>query len=505
MASHQYAIAKASFAAGLLRPDFSAITRDEIANFHQSLDAALSRCTPQNIQTCKDWLVKNVIPSAARTTVLAKYLVSLAKSFQRDASTETSTAAVSSLLPERKALHILYLLNDLFHHAKYHQRGGNAVGALSAAFQPFLLEIITIGARNQRPRIIRRLHNLLDIWVQESYYDKAFADSIRYTIENTVAGNAEAAVPGTAGDVLENNSSIREAPYIMPQTHGEPNTPFYDLPAGNLMPHIIPNSTVPIRPQAVKPLQFLAGPADESLANAVKDFLREVERIDEPLVNGQGDDGFEIDGMGQSIIRDETGEIDLNASDTYFGWSRAFCEKMKRRRDQDQEPEDDNRRRRSYSSSRSRSRSPLKRRRYSEDDYSNRSDSRSRSRSRTSSRRHKAYRQSRSSSRSRSRSYSPAPAPVDLAPMAPQVAQPVPPSPSLPFDMPLPGGPFPPSFLGPDGRPLPPPRPPNWTGPWPPPPPPPFLSHQGDLSRTSQKAPPSYLGNGEGLGKSHAR
>ena len=50
MASHQNAIARASFAAGLLRPDFSAVSRDEIANFHQRLDAAVLRCTSRNIQ-----------------------------------------------------------------------------------------------------------------------------------------------------------------------------------------------------------------------------------------------------------------------------------------------------------------------------------------------------------------------------------------------------------------------------------------------------------------------
>lgn len=50
MASHQLAIAKASFSAGLLRPDPTSVTRDEITAFHSALDKALSHCSFANIQ-----------------------------------------------------------------------------------------------------------------------------------------------------------------------------------------------------------------------------------------------------------------------------------------------------------------------------------------------------------------------------------------------------------------------------------------------------------------------
>lgn len=50
MASHQVAIAKASLAAGLLRPDPTSVARDDITALHTSLDRALSHCSPANIQ-----------------------------------------------------------------------------------------------------------------------------------------------------------------------------------------------------------------------------------------------------------------------------------------------------------------------------------------------------------------------------------------------------------------------------------------------------------------------
>jgi hypothetical protein len=98
-----------------------------------------------------------------------------------------------------------------------------------------------------------------------------------------------------------------------------------------MMPHIVPNSAIPIHPKLIKPLQFVAGPADESLVNALKDFMKEVE-----CIGGLEDDFDEanlrdIDELGQIIIKDlVSGEI--TGGDGYYGWSRSFCQKMKRRK-----------------------------------------------------------------------------------------------------------------------------------------------------------------------------
>jgi hypothetical protein len=50
MASHQLTIDKAKFSAGLLKPDITAITRDQITSFLRLLDSAVSWCSPANIQ-----------------------------------------------------------------------------------------------------------------------------------------------------------------------------------------------------------------------------------------------------------------------------------------------------------------------------------------------------------------------------------------------------------------------------------------------------------------------
>ncbi|RMZ83985.1 hypothetical protein DV737_g1261, partial [Chaetothyriales sp. CBS 132003] len=176
-----------------------------------------------------------------------------------------------------------------------------------------------------------QFHSLLEaatisLWEDAGYFEADVIAEARRVMSD----------PSTAPELGEKSTTriitTREAPYIMPATHGDPSLPFYELPAGNLMLHIIPNKTIPMRPHSIRPLQFTPGPADESLANAVRDFLKDVETIDhefdlldDPNVTA------EVSDMGQVLYRNEAEDL---VGDTYFGWSRAFCEKMTARNKQ---------------------------------------------------------------------------------------------------------------------------------------------------------------------------
>ncbi|KAL1877129.1 hypothetical protein Plec18167_004813 [Paecilomyces lecythidis] len=492
MASHQIAIAKASFSAGLLRPDPTSVHRDEIAAFHSALDKALSRCSPANIQTCKAWLLRNVVQSSNRVGVLGKYLVALSESFKPtdekprglDPQGRRETSG------KRKRLHILYLLNDVFHHTKYHSENKAAFSTVTGVLQPYIIDLIGQAAafdREKNPKHHRRLDELLDIWKANGYYSAEYVDKLREAVLNSASIDAiKASVGASDGNAdAGKEATSKDAPFVMPATHGDASTPYYDLPAGNLVPHIIPDSTAPIRPDAVKPLQFLAGPADQKLVTALKKFLKDVDRIyenDEP----EHDENtiVDIDEMGQMVVRDEaTG--DIVGGETYYGWSREFCEQMKKRNGKIPRGRSESRSL-SRSRSRSSSSSPRKRRRYS-DSPSSDGRRRSRSRSRSSSlsyrrrpRRNHSYSRSRSPSRRRSRSpsreksYSPRPA----SPPRSSFPQPHQSYPSQGIPPPPPPGQFPftQNFVPPPGSggyPIPPPPPPNYQGPWPPPPPPP--------------------------------
>lgn len=447
--------------------------------------------------------MKNTIPSATRTTAIGKYLVALSASFVTSGKGEDQVSLGRSRKASgrRKQLHILYLLNDLLHHTKYHTESSATYSTLTGNIQPHLVDLLGYASAYDPVKFARhhnKLGEILDIWVQHGYYQSSYIEKLRETVINA------AGLGYTGGDdglrqqngTSENTGggSKKDLPYIMPASHGDNSTPYYDLPAGNMMPHIVPNSSVPINPKLVKPLQFVAGPADEGLAVAMAGFLKEVASLygtgSDPQVDVVGD----MDELGQPAIRDEISG-DLIEGEGYYGWSRAFCERMRRRRDVKGPLVKSSRPGRSAD----RSASPLKRRRYS---YSESSRSRSRSplRARTRSREgrrtglKRSYSSSRSPSRgqrglqarnrdgpesrrrntsgrrSRSPSYSPdRHQPIIAAhSQASAISQTQAPSSTPhPFSTPFSGLP-----LGPNGLPIPPPPPPNYKGPWPPPPPP---------------------------------
>jgi hypothetical protein len=139
----------------------------------------------------------------------------------------------------------------------------------------------------------------------------------------------------------------------MPAMHGDPSTPWYDLPAGCWLPHIIPNKPIPIRPADIKPVRVQPGPASPRLIQAVKESIEYANRLydsENPLDNASED----LDALGQVV----NGE-------RYYGWSVEFCENMKK------DPEN------SSSGSRSRSGSPYTKRRRHSDSPIDRSESQS--------------------------------------------------------------------------------------------------------------------------------
>ena len=388
--------------------------------------------------------------------------------------------------PSRQRLHVLYLVNDIVHHSKYHVSDGHLAGALVQSLQPVLSELFQYAASQSKPKVVRRLEDLINIWEQHRYFTQPQTGILRDSMSHAAAGTKPSTEP-----LEQSITPLTELPYIMPATHGDSSLPFYDLPTANLMRLIVPNSSQPIRPEEIKALQFSSGPADESLVNALKDFLRDVEKIDNAFAKLEDEQlVVEVDELGQISYRNEAGDV---SGDTYYGWSRSFCEKMKSR-DRDGNTDLAFRRDHSRSSSRSRSNSHVARKRRRPSGSSARYSSPSRSpSSRTPSRgkgsqarRNDEHRRDRSRNRSRNRSYSP----ISSHPFKGQgqnfepPPMPTHPHAALPFQT------LPTAFNG-----LPPP-PPNWTGVWPPPPPPPpsyTPSHGND--RLPFPPPPSLQTN----------
>lgn len=413
----------------------------------------------------------------------------------------------------RQQISILYLLHDVLHHTKFHGTALTSTSGFDQISEPYVLQLVALASAHDPMTYTQhfgKLNDLIAIWSEDDYYPAPFIATLCETVKSASGGaglptekRGSLEGPGSAADAGPVESR-KHAPYIMPPSHGDTSVPFYDLPAGNLMPCIVPNLTTPINPQIVEPLQFRTGPADEILVHAVKSLLQDADLIYGTKRPGNEIGISDIDELGQLVIRHGSLE-EFAVKEGYYGWSEAFCGRMnlrsKRgkivgssRQHQNDNPDFYGGQRYSYSgSSRSRSRSPLRSRFPSHRRmaglmrrHRNQSDSRSRSRSQP---RHFSRndtpvtdvraRLASSRSRSRSRSYSPPDVPIseDRPAGEEKHVLSAPPRNRTPHVVTPPPAFLQQGFLGPGQMPIPPPPPPNYNGPWPPrPPPPPALA-----------------------------
>ncbi|KAK3308155.1 uncharacterized protein B0T15DRAFT_99326 [Chaetomium strumarium] len=406
MASAELIVAKTALSGALFRADPRPCSRDDIESMIALVNSTVAECSPPNVQRCKQWALSNLVPSSARVASFCKYLAALSKSFggEKDA---VSPDSQRKRLPsaKRRRLHVLYILNDILYHVKHR----NHDETFAQKLEPTLPVLVGSAASFKNcPKHIRKIHDLIGLWEEKGYFPRSFIQQLRTAVDEGLSLPKE----GQNGDEADNSASAlakaaKTAPWVMPAMHGDPSIPWYDLPAGNWLPVLEPNSTRPMNPSMIKPLVLAQGPADKSLVEAVKNLLADVDRIYSKEANFD-EPASDINRLGERVEIDEiTGET--VGGDTYYGWSRAFCEKMKRRRrgrsDRNDRADREARRGRNGSSP-SRSRSESQSRSWS-----------SRSRSRTSSRsaRHATFKgkrrsvspQDRRRGRGRSRSRTP--------------------------------------------------------------------------------------------------
>ena len=243
--------------------------------------------------------------STSRIGAVGKYFAALSQFYAEEDGSSHPALKGNGPPPHRKQLHILYLIHDTLHHAKYHSKDGSDFRTLSTTLRDCIHKLVKNGVFTSPPTSAihqQRVTDLIQVWEDGSFFDNDSIQQLR-----------QAAFPGTLADEKSGfgpsssngqANSKGEAPFIMPATHGDPSTPFYDLPAGNMMPHIIPNSTHPINPQHLTPLQFAAGPADQDLVMSVKAFLEDVESAHFFALDDEGRHTMDIDDMGQVLMRE---------------------------------------------------------------------------------------------------------------------------------------------------------------------------------------------------------
>ncbi|CAK7219139.1 hypothetical protein SEUCBS140593_003790 [Sporothrix eucalyptigena] len=341
-AAAQLAIAKASLTAVLLRPDPAPCARADIDEFAGLLALTAVRCSNANVQTCKKWMLRHVTESPARAAAIGRYLVALANSFSPFVASTEGTKQTST---RRKRLHLLYIVNDVLHQVTF--RGGcrgagdsTSGSTFEASIEPSLEPLVASAASFVRaPKQLAKIRNLLDLWTEKRYVTDAAVLAKLYSAVEEGPRLAEEKLQKDIKQELKKSgvtpaTTNKEAPFLLPAQHGDPSTPWYDLPAANWLAVLEPNSTRPMNPAALKPLQMTPGPAAPALVTSVQALLEDVNRIfDEggaAKKTSTTDMETDINALGEHI------EIDVFSgefidSDTYYGWSRAFCKSMKDR------------------------------------------------------------------------------------------------------------------------------------------------------------------------------
>ncbi|KAG8529816.1 uncharacterized protein KY384_005297 [Bacidia gigantensis] len=322
MALHALAIARASFTASMTKPDPTSLSRSDTISFLDSLEGMLRLCSTQNVQ--------NVLPSGNRLPTLGKYMLARSESIEKTTEGNDDGTSISpSCSPQRMQIHLLYLIHDLFHHAEFHSEE-YAAAPLSAKLQFYLKSIVKSASgpvRSEGSLHQQRLQQLLGFWREEGFFDYPAIQELHEIATKGGQGNRTSKDESkVANGNLEDD---RSAPYIMPAAHGDGSIAFYDLPASNMMPHIAPNSTRPIKSNLVKPLQLVSGAADKYLATAVESFLQEIDSLDNIRLEEQRQQKIDVDQLGQLTVLDDT-NASTSRAEGYYGWSRGFCQMIKR-------------------------------------------------------------------------------------------------------------------------------------------------------------------------------
>ncbi|KAJ2905290.1 hypothetical protein MKZ38_005803 [Zalerion maritima] len=329
MSSPELAIAKASFLANIIRHNTSPQARDSAGKFQQLLNDTVAQCSPANVQKCKQWILGNIVASDSCLAAFAKYMTALSASFA-DAATTSSTNSASKNeagLPSsvagsgrqtsarRRRLHLLYVLSDVLYHTKIRD-GTNSFAAAIEGTLPRLVG--NAAAFLDCPKQAKKIQDLLSLWQEKGYYSDETLDKLKVVAREAPMTSLTTSKKDSTDDRALQNSE--DVPWALPSAHGDPSTPWYDLPAANWLPLLEPNSTRPMNPDMVRPLQMNSDVADQSLVDAVKcvlDFSHQIYSKDGSRAN----DNFNINDMGERVEIDEiTG--DVVSGETYYGWSR---------------------------------------------------------------------------------------------------------------------------------------------------------------------------------------
>ncbi|CAI4210282.1 unnamed protein product [Parascedosporium putredinis] len=167
------------------------------------------------------------------------------------------------------------------------------------AVRHYLVPLFAAAASfHDAPKHIAKIQDLLEFWSEKKLVEFGEIERLKEAVQTaSIAKPAQVAVPST-------NAKSEKAPRETP--------------------------TCCRRCMATLPWPA-SGPADKAVVDAVKALLGKVDRLFAKDVDWHDEPHVDFNELGERVLLDEvTGEV--IGGETYYGWSREFCTKMKKRR-----------------------------------------------------------------------------------------------------------------------------------------------------------------------------
>ncbi|OQO07311.1 hypothetical protein B0A48_07008 [Cryoendolithus antarcticus] len=350
-------VSKAVFTSTLLRRDFESaapdISRDDAVLFTRALSRASNICTKSEVKACKDFIIRNVIPSITRTTALTKYLVALSKSCTPSNADDLEgldgSGAEKSRDPPTAAfrrLHLLYIVHDVLcfmftrlkdgPHAKQFTSSPACTEALKSTIQS-LAHLAAHSDGNGPSATLASVQMIITYWEKLSIFTLEQCSDLSSSITTTRTWedlDRHLASKEAKAILDEQRRKGEESKWILPRQHHlpyDPTTPWHDLPATNAL-YQKRTRGFPIRANALKPggvyLQRGGQQASESLRRDVEQLHREALRCFDKYTDAK--EVKDVDALGSVVWKDRE-----RPTRNYYGFT---YEGIAKRKEADRQP-----------------------------------------------------------------------------------------------------------------------------------------------------------------------
>jgi len=248
--------------------------------------------------------------------VLSKYFFSL----DQDRAFTSEEVEKLGLSPLRQRLHILYFLDFIFN--RLHKETGQfELNMLLQSMKPVIDELVVCNPARGIDIISnyqRRVNAHLTFWEKRRYFNEGELKALQNLLDEPVQRSQ------SEENTVESGSKLQST--ILPHQHGDSSSPWFDLPAANIVEQLKKNKSI-LTSSMKRPFKLEAGLARPSIQVAVQSFLQAADRLSNHTKLEHSPCGQDFDELGQIICRDNEGST--FPVDTYYGWSISLCERIK--------------------------------------------------------------------------------------------------------------------------------------------------------------------------------